>query len=123
MGFGFTNIEHALASVASDIVKGAKVLSGVAAKVAGSETAVEAVTAAIDPQAVPVERAAYTALGMVSKAANDAQSGGGTITLSVTQEVIADFKSLYAYLTGHPLAAGTPAAAATPPPAAPPSAS
>ncbi len=120
MSFGFASIEHALASIANDIVKGAKLLTGVATKVQGSETAVEAVSAAIDPQAVPIERAAYTALGLLTKAAGDVEAGAASLTISATQAVIGDFKALYAYLTSHPLAAGTPAAAApTAAPAAP----
>lgn len=72
MSFSILSAEHAFAIVASDIVKGAKKIAGVIAKIQTTENIVETLTASIDPAAVPLERAAYASLGILVKAVNDA---------------------------------------------------
>lgn len=96
MKFSFESVEHGIAAVAADIVKGAKKVASVIAKVQASETAVEALTQAIDPAAVPIERAAYASLGVVLKAVNDLGSaaGAGTVNVPLDAAFIADLKSI-----------------------------
>ncbi len=109
MGFGFNSIEHAIAYAAQKVVGEAKVLTGLAAKLGGYETAVEAVSAELDPQAVVIERAAFTALGLLAKASNDVsniQANGGVLNVKADVGMIADFKSLFAYLSTHLLHSG-----------------
>ena len=114
MGFGFQTIEHAIAYAAQKVVIEAKVLTGLASKIEAYQPAVDAVAAAVDPLAVPIERAAFTALGLLAKASSDVTNvpaGGGVLNVKADAALIADFKALYTYLSGHLLHAGvTPAA-------------
>ena len=118
MGFGFNTIEHAIAYVAQKVVTEGKTLANLAAKLGGYEQAVEAVTAEIDPQAVLIERAAFTALGLLAKASSDVSNipaNGGVLNVKADAGMIADFKSLFSYLSTHLLHAGiTPSANASP---------
>lgn len=104
MSFNFANFEHKLAAIAADVVKGAKAvehfIAAAASKGALAEPIVESLTALIDPAAVPLERAAFTALGLLAKAANDADAAaaGKGLVLTLDETVIADFKALYAVL-------------------------
>ncbi len=68
----FQKIEHAVASVAHDIVKVARAVVPVLRKVQGQEATVEALTSLVDPQAVNIERAAFAVLGKICVAINDA---------------------------------------------------
>ncbi len=70
MSFGFASIEHALASIANDIVKGAKLLTGVATKVQGSETAVEAVSAMIEVRKLLLQAMDFCEDGLPASARN-----------------------------------------------------
>ena len=122
MGFGFNTIEHAMAYVAQKVVAEAKTLASLAAKIGGYEQAVEAVTAEIDPQAVLIERAAFTALGLLAKASSDVgniPANGGVLNVNADAGMIADFKSLFSYLSTHLLHAGItpPANSSKPAPA------
>lgn len=102
MSFGIKTFEHAVAVVASDIVKVAKKISSVIPIVQGTETTVETITSVIDPLAVPLERAAYASLGILAKVVNDiptltsanttAPTQATTITLDV--EFINELKAL-----------------------------
>jgi len=56
MSFGFKNIGHFFATVAADIVKGARAVGGVMMKVGKSETEIETITSLFFPQAVALER-------------------------------------------------------------------
>lgn len=104
MGFGFKNIEHAIAYIAQKVVTEAKALASLAARLGGYEQAVEAVTAEINPQAVLIERAAFTALGLLAKASSDVgniPANGGVLNVKADAGMIADFKSLFSYLSTH----------------------
>jgi hypothetical protein len=70
MGFGFHSIEHAFSSVARDIVRTASIFSMVAARVEKAAPEVEALTGAIYPPAVLIERAAFGLLGAAAHAAS-----------------------------------------------------
>lgn len=104
MGFSFKSIEHKLASVGADIVKGAKAvdqfLASAAAKAKTYENTVETLSAFVDPAAVPVERAAFAALGLIAKAANDADQAAAAKGVSVVldAETWADFQAVYKVL-------------------------
>jgi hypothetical protein len=51
----------------------------------------------VDPAAVPFERAAFTALGLVAKAAGEADAAAAAKGVSITldQATWADFKAVY----------------------------
>jgi hypothetical protein len=102
---GIVTIEHALATVAHDVVKGAHAVDQFLAKavVKGVAAApvIESLTAMIDPAAVPFERAAFAALGLVAKAAGEADAATAAKGLSITldQQSWADFKAVYDQLS------------------------
>lgn len=96
----FTNVEHVLATAASDVVKAAhfvedKVLP-VLEKAEASAGTVEAVTALVSPQAANIERAAFALLGVVIKALDAAyeatEAGGVNVTLDAS--LVADVKAV-----------------------------
>jgi hypothetical protein len=64
MSFGFRNIGHFFATVAGDIVKGARAVAGVMRKAQKAEPEIEAISALLFPQAVALERGAFALLGM-----------------------------------------------------------
>src|ERR1035438_2515434 len=96
MTFSIQSVEHGLATVAADVVKGAKAVAAAIVKVQGIETSVEALTSVIDPSAVAIERAAFACLGVILKTVNDTASAAGTGTVSVPLDsaFIADLKGL-----------------------------
>ena len=92
--------EHAIASVAHDIVKIARAVVPVLQKVQGQEATVEALTSLVDPNAVNIERAAFALLGKICVAITDAGNAAAANGVNVqldTQE-IADMKGIAAYL-------------------------
>lgn len=99
MAFGFKSIEHALATVATDIAKGFKFVVKEAPVV---EPVVEGITAVLDPPAVAVERAAFSVLGTVlagvQQAATDTSGAVAAKGLSVSfdQATVADLKAVLA---------------------------
>jgi hypothetical protein len=56
--FGFKNVGHLFATVAGDIVKGAKAVAHVMLQAQKAEPEVEAITSLIFPQAVELDRGA-----------------------------------------------------------------
>ena len=97
MTFSIQSVEHGIASVAADVVKGAKAVAAAITKVQGAETAVEAFTTVIDPSAVAIERAAFAALGVVLKTVNDAgaAAGTGSVNVPLDSAFIADLKGIW----------------------------
>lgn len=124
MGFGFKNIEHAFAYAAQEMVKGAKIVGAATAHLQAVEPVVETVTAAVDPPAVLIERAAFALVGSAAKAASDlgdaSQAKG--LNLQLDAQSIQDLQLIAKYLRGHLAAVGatlaTTAAVATPAPTA-----
>jgi hypothetical protein len=116
MSFGFKNIGHFFATVAGDIVKGARVVASVMGKVGKAEAEVEAISSLFFPQAVALERGAFALLGLAAQAVNDAgaaaEQNGVNITLDA--QLIADIKVLMAAIEEYAKSAGLqkPAAAA-----------
>lgn len=96
MSFGFKNIGHFFATVAGDIVKGARAVGSVMVKVGKAEPEVEAITSLFFPQAVALERGAFALLGMaahvVSETGDAAAANGLNITLDA--QLVADIKAL-----------------------------
>jgi hypothetical protein len=99
------SVEHAIAILAHDVVKGAKAvdtfLQKASVTAAKDAPLVESLTAMVDPAAVPFERAAFTALGLVVKAAGDADAAAAAKGISITldQQTWADFKAVYDQLS------------------------
>lgn len=100
MGFGFHNIEHAFASIAKDMVKTATIFSMVAARVEKDAPEIEAITGAIYPPAVLMERAAFGLLGAAANSAStieDAAKAKG-LNLTLDQEAIEELQQIARYL-------------------------
>jgi len=96
MSFGFKNIGHFFATVAADIVKGARVAATVMRKVGNVETEVEAVSSLFFPQAVALERGAFALLGLAAQAVSEAGDAAAANGLNITldQQLVADIKAL-----------------------------
>lgn len=120
MSFGFKSIEHALATVARDIAKGTAFILKEAAI---TEPVVEGITALLDPPAVVVERAAYSALASILGAVNKANTDAtGAVTakglnVSLDVEAVADFKAVFALCQQELIALGVIKATTPTPPA------
>lgn len=95
-------VEHAIASVAHDIVKVARAVVPVLQKVQGQEATVEALTSLIDPNAVNIERAAFAVLGKVCVAITDAGNAvaANGFNLQLDVQEVTDLKAIAAYLQG-----------------------
>ncbi len=96
MSFGFKNIGHFFATVAGDIVKGARAVASVMLKVGKAEPEVEAISSLLFPQAVALERGAFALLGLAAQAvqeAGDAASANG-INIALDAQLVADIKAL-----------------------------
>ena len=106
MSFKISSLEHALAVAAEDVVKAAravdKFMQKVAAKGLANQSMIENLTGLVDPQAVPIERAAFAALGLIVKAAADADAATAAkgLSISLDEQTLADFKAIYADLSG-----------------------
>ncbi|MDW5265929.1 MULTISPECIES: hypothetical protein [Acidobacteriaceae] len=100
MGFGFHSVEEAFASVAKDVVKTANVFSLVASRIGKDAPEIEALTGAIYPPAVLMERAAFGLLGIAANAADGIEDASKAHGLNITldQQSIAELKEIAAYL-------------------------
>jgi hypothetical protein len=86
MAFGFSSVGHFFAAAASDLVKAAKVVSGVADKVQAVapnvqelEPVIEGIEQGLIPTAVPITRAAFFFLGEALAAV---QSGKNVVQIA-----------------------------------------
>jgi len=108
MSFGFKNTAHFFATVAADIVKGARVVASVMIKAEKAEPESEALTALYFPQAVELERGAFALLGVaaqaVSDAGNAAEANGVNVTLDA--QLVADIKVLIQAIEQYAQSAG-----------------
>jgi hypothetical protein len=95
--FKFDSIEHALAAVAHDTVIAAHATVNTIAKIQKVAPEIENITGLIDPPAVIIERAAFAALGMLTKAANDTAtvSSDKGLNVSMDQQTLTEYKNLY----------------------------
>jgi hypothetical protein len=114
--FSFNSIGHFFATVAADIVKGARAAASIMSKAEKIEPEVEALTGVLFPQAVELERAGFLLLGMAAQAVSEtgdvAANNGLNITLD--QQLVADIKALIAAIEQYAKTVGVakPAAAA-----------
>jgi hypothetical protein len=96
MSFGFKNIGHFFATVAGDIVKGARAVATVMLKAQNAEPEIEAISSLFFPQAVELERGAFALLGMAAQAVKetgDVAAANG-INIVLDQQLITDIKLL-----------------------------
>jgi hypothetical protein len=106
--FSFKNIGHFFATVAGDIVKGAKAVATVMLKVQQAEPEVEALSSLLFPQAVELERGAFALLGMAAQAVTetgDAAAANG-INLTLDAQLVADIKALIPAIEQYAKSAG-----------------
>jgi hypothetical protein len=108
--FGFKNIGHFFATVAGDIVKGARAVGTVLLKVQKAEPEIEALSSLIFPQAVELERGAFALLGKavqaVSEAGDAAAQNGVNVVLDA--QFVADLKALILAIEQYAKSAGIP---------------
>ena len=106
--FSFKNVGHFFATVAGDIVKGARVVAGVMLKAEKAEPEIEALTALCFPQAVELERGAFALLGMAAQAISEA--GGAAeangLNLALDKQLVADIKALIGAIEQYAKSAG-----------------
>jgi hypothetical protein len=120
MSFGFRNMGHFFATVAADIVKGARVVASVMIKAERAEPETEALTALYFPQAVELERGAFALLGVAAQAVADAGNAAEAngVNLALDAELVADVKRLIQAIEQYAQSAGiakpVSAAASTP---------
>ena len=106
--FSFKNIGHFFATVAGDIVKGARAAAGAMLKAQKAEPEIEALSMLLFPQAVELERGAFALLGMAAQAvteAGDAAQANG-LNISLDKELVADIKALIGAIEQYAKAAG-----------------
>ncbi len=110
MAFSIQSVEHAFASAAQSLVHQAKTVSlvilPILRKAQASETIIEAVTAAVSPNAALAERAAFAVLGKVLSAVGDAQAAvaANGLNIQLDQQELADLRALAASLKPAPVA-------------------
>ena len=100
MGFGFHNIEHVFASIARDTVRTATIISAVESRVEKAAPEIEAITGAIYPPAVLMERAAFGLLGLAASASNtisDATKAHG-LNIALDEESIKELQQIAKFL-------------------------
>jgi hypothetical protein len=100
MKFGIQSVEHFFARFAKEAVIVSKSAGSVLAKVDATAEAnkplIEGLTAAIDPNAVALEDAAYALLGMAAKAASELSGAADAkgLNLALDQQTVTDIKAL-----------------------------
>lgn len=106
--FTFKNVGHFFATVASDIVKGARTVATVMLQVRKAEPEVEGLPALIFSQALELERGAFALLGMAAQAVSEAGDAAGANGLNITldQQLIADIKALIQAIEQYAKSAG-----------------
>ena len=108
MSFGFKNIGHFFATVAGDIVKGARIVGSVMLKAGKAEPEIEAMSALFFPQAVALERGAFALLGLAAQAVTDAGSAAEQkgINIALDAQLVADIKVLIGAIEQYAKSAG-----------------
>jgi hypothetical protein len=108
--FGFKNVGHFFATVAGDIVEGARAVGTVLLKVQKAELETEALSSLIFPQAVELERGAFALLGKAVQAvteAGDAAAQNG-VNVVLDAQFVADLKALILAIEQYAKTAGIP---------------
>jgi hypothetical protein len=108
MSFGFRNMGHFFATVAADIVKGARVVASVTIKAEKPEPETEALTALYFPQAVELERGAFALLGVTAQAVTDAGNAAeaNEVNFTLDGQLVADIKVLIQAIEQYAQSAG-----------------
>jgi hypothetical protein len=111
----FTNVEHALAAAAQDVVKTAKFVETsvlpVLKQAQANQSTIESITSLVSPQAANIERAGFAVLGVIINAidaAGSAASANG-LNVSLDAQLVADVKAIAAAVKGAMPAAAAPA--------------
>jgi hypothetical protein len=106
--FSFKNVGHFFATVAGDIVKGARAVASVMLKAEKVEPEIEALSGIFFPQAVELERGAFALLGMAAQAVTEAGDAAGQngINITLDQQLIADIKALIGAIEAYAKSAG-----------------
>jgi hypothetical protein len=114
--FSFKNIGHFFATVAGDIVKGAKAAASVMLKIEQAEPQIEAVSSLFFPQAVELERGAFALLGMAAQAVTEAGNvaGANGVNIALDAQLVADIKALIPAIEQYAQSVGVAKPAATP---------
>ena len=108
MSFAFKNVGHFFATVAADIVKGARAVASVMIKAEKAEPEAEALTAVFFPKAVELERGAFALLGVAAQAvidAGDAAEANG-VNVALDAQLVADIKALIQAIEQYAQSAG-----------------
>ena len=106
--FSFKNVGHFFATVAGDIVKGAKAVATVMLQAQKAEPEIEALSSLFFPQAVELERGAFALLGMAAQAVSetgDAVAANG-INITLDAQLVADIKALIGAIEKYAQSAG-----------------
>jgi hypothetical protein len=106
--FGFKNVGHFFATVANDIVKGARAVGKVMLQAQKAEPEIAALTHLLFPQAFELERGAFALLGLASHAvseAGDATAANG-LNITLDQQLVADIKTLVEAIEKYAKSAG-----------------
>lgn len=108
MSFGFKDTGHFFATVAADIVKGARAVASVMIKAEKAEPDTEALTALFFPQAVELERGAFALLGVAAQAVTDAGNAAEAngVNVRLDAQLVADIKSLIPAIEQYAQSAG-----------------
>ena len=107
--FSFKNVGHFFATVAGDIVKGARATASMMIKIEHAEPEIEAISALFFPGAVELERGAFALLGMAAQAvseAGDSASQNG-LNIALDAQLVVDIKALIKSIEQYSKAAGT----------------
>ena len=107
--FSFKNVGHFFATVAGDIVKGARATASTMIKIEHAEPEIEAISALFFPGAVELERGAFALLGMAAQAgseAGDSASQNG-LNIALDAQLVVDIKALIKLIEQYSKAAGT----------------
>lgn len=105
-GILITSAEHAVASVAHDVAVGARAVQAAIDKAAktvqADAPAIEALTSLVDPRAAAIERIGAALIGQiepqVAKAAGDVANDAAAPSVTLTSDLYAELKALYASL-------------------------
>ena len=109
------SVEHALATAASDTVKGAKFVETsvlpVLKKAQANQSTIESITSLVSPSAANIERAGFAVLGVIINAIDAAGAAGSAngLNLTLDAQLVADIKSIAGAVKGAVAVSATPA--------------
>ena len=110
-----TNVEHAFAIAAQDVVKTAKFVETsvlpVLKSAQANQSTIESITSLVDPNAANIERAGFAVLGVVINALDAAGTAAGANGLNVSfdAQLVADIKAIAGAVKGAVAVSSVPA--------------